>query len=1327
MADQTLNVGLTLTADNSASPEVAKLTAELDRLKEELAAQQSAVRSGEKDWLDYTQQLSGTAESMTNIVSTVEDVLIKTVEISAAVVVYQKWRVLVEGVKDAYSGLQAVLADGTGLIDAGWAEAQLQAAKLEVTIANLGSRFLGLAKIGEALSLAGVALTIAQIGTAINDSNEKTRLLTEQIGGLTASLQTLDPASLAVVQAKERFEELTKASLALKVSTEDLLPQYKAFFDLTQSGFLSVKKEAEVFTDFNQVQKNLRATSAETANAQALLNDAFESGLTTVPKLGAIFGSSLNPAMDAVAKQMGMTREQLEELINTGRIGSEDILPALTAAANEATKGFRVAGESAEFSKKQFADMGLSFYDLANKQLPGVDNALQHTATQIATTVNASVDPIGAAIEQIVNFGRALTDLTQLKQGLSLAFSGSGEPLLDWGKFIKEMIYGLDYSLIAIKEGFVAAGESIKVFASTAEGSKDQVDGLDNAWKGMQDRLQDTRAQLQEYIKALEGMDNAQGRTADGAKTAADALKSLIELPLPAALQTIIDQFDRVGGASEKVSAVWKELGSLDFTGENLRNLVLLAHTIDEVSSSSQDATGTMAAFSQQLSQLPTTALTELLAHVQKLSPLLEASGNQGVLMGTVLGAVFDKLGLDADTAGGKVTQYGRDGAAAFVAIAQAAQSTGPQIRSALAAALDIAKTQADVDAISAEFKKLGDAGVFSAQLIADGQAMVARRLTDLQNQIPGVKDGLKALGVDSVSSLQALANSAEASFQQIKAGGATVEQLRAGFLAWSEAVLKAAIANDSTVPSVLRNVAASLDMSAALDQLIEKLPRLNQAQQAQIQQTELNKKGVADFVAVMRQEFTAQEDTIQQEIALAQAKGQTGTVRRLQIDLLKLEAQHTLALSQFRQAEIGAEQVAEQRKLAALQTSKMQDDETLRQIGLIQLKLVALGEEAKAQEVATQIAQFHNDQLQQGITNNQQNVKYTQQNTQATQQNTQATQQNTEAQGGAGEMLKNLTELLGRTRAEMDALSSSARTFFDMNLALSLGEHGIAGGFDEAHKAQVAFTAGLSAADKAVASYRKEVLDADATIQHMDQSLLFAFNGFQIWEESILKAAAQTKKAFYEQKIAVESIQDSIANLSESGRLNMAALETATQAANTEFTLLDDKDLAGLRSAIADATSKLKDMQDAAQSAKDRITELNAEIAAEKGDTATSDRLKLQLEQTQALAEVEAKLAEAQQQNNRELIALYEEQRRQLQALYDLKQRHLEQDIKTRASAESSPATAAPTSGALASEARGVSITVNANGARVLDKSFVEDLSRQLQPEFARMFRLAA
>jgi chromosome segregation ATPase len=164
-----------------------------------------------------------------------------------------------------------------------------------------------------------------------------------------------------------------------------------------------------------------------------------------------------------------------------------------------------------------------------------------------------------------------------------------------------------------------------------------------------------------------------------------------------------------------------------------------------------------------------------------------------------------------------------------------------------------------------------------------------------------------------------------------------------------------------------------------------------------------------------------------------------------------------------------------------------------------------------------------------------------------------------------------------------------------------------------------------------------------------------------------------------------------------------------ATKAAAQDFKFLDEEDLAGLNAALEEANDRLREMQEETQAAQDRLAELNAEIAAERGDSATADRLTLQLEQQQAIAEVTAAIEQARNQQNRELVNLYEEQKQKLEQLYALKEKNLEADIKTRDVSTTNNRTTNTSSGGNASGGKTYNLNLNANG-RTLNATSTTD-----------------
>lgn len=1418
MAGSSTVVDLTLAGHVEGQQDIAALTKTIEALQAQIIDLQNQATTGGKDWLDYSQQISGVAESMTGVVSNAEEIVIKTAEISAAIAIYQKWRALVTGVQTAYTELQNAIALAGTAISSGagstWNAVSVQTAKLETQISSLAARFASLETLAKGLSFAGLALTVAELATAAHDSNEQTRQLTEQIGGLSTSLQQLDPASRPVQTAKERFQELYKASLALHEDAPALVEQYKQFFDTTEQGNLTIQQSGRLLTDFNQVQKSLQATTAETDAAQTQLNDAFETGLTTIPKLGVIFGAALNPALDAVAKSMGLTRQQLSDLIDTGQVGAETVLPALAAAARNVTAPLSSASDAAEFAKTQFQELGYSTFDLANKSLPGVAVALQYTAKEIANTADASVDPIGAAVERIENFGARIAEWARLtKQSITDAFASPDiKQALDTG--LKEAMYGLDFLLVGLKEEFVAVGESIGVVAGAAVTATNPLDDLKAVWSGMADRVLNTRDRLNEYINALEGVDNASGRTAEGAKQLEAALKTIPEIKLPEKLQDIIDKLDGTQSASSAVSVVWKELAGLDFSGNNIRNLFVLRQTIQDVTDSTKDATGTQAAFSEELSKLPVTQIAGLLAKVTELSPRLKQAGDDGALLNVALGAAFEKLGLNAAEAAGKITQSGKDAAATFALIANSADTTGTQIRAALDKALDSAKTQADVAAIQAEFTKLAQSGQASSQLIADGQGAILRRIAEMQGTLPALSAAFKDLGIASAQHLRAIADASAASFKQLQQGGATINELRQAFLSWAAAEIQAANAAGLPVPAIIKQQAASMGLTDALAELMRRYHELQPEQEAHAAITNRVARASSDYVSALQAVATAQLSGVQAEIDLANAKGNTVTVAIKTAELARLEAQWAKTLAEAKQAEIAAEKASVEAKIAKLQATNDNADATLKEIAALQLQLVALGKQAEAEAIAAKAKELAATRAEalagslETLLRQYQDLATEHARDADTSERYYQTQLNeidgairvAKAKGDeadAEKLLREQTELrIAQAEAEAQARAQAAA---DAQQAVDLKTLELAadGELSKADQQQIADLQSVADAKKAAAQQSadnaqamREEADAaeassaaevkgldlftdakrrnaqmtriqaaeekaraaetkaqgdlvtsilsgwekrlgtlsdasrqafdnwqfganratesvnalDAALKKNEADMRTAFTaykdyGFVKWSGAVALHALQIERAFLNQKQSADSLVESLNRLGAEGGPSFDGLIRQAETAKTEMTLLDQASLNNLQNEIDAARQRMQALQEETIAAKDRISELNAEIAREKGDTAAADALDLQLEKQQKLAEVENNLAQARLENNRELIALYESQRSKLQELYDLKSRNLEKEQQQTKTETTSTTTTSSSGGTTSSAAPSKTYQLNLVG----------------------------
>jgi len=491
------------------------------------------------------------------------------------------------------------------------------------------------------------------------------------------------------------------------------------------------------------------------------------------------------------------------------------------------------------------------------------------------------------------------------------------------------------------------------------------------------------------------------------------------------------------------------------------------------------------------------------------------------------------------------------------------------------------------------------------------------------------------------------------------------------------------------------------------------------------------------NYLSALEAVANAEIAGLRAEIDLANAKGETAEAVGKGVQLAGLEAKWAQALADAKQAEIVAEKASVEAKIAALQATNSNAEATQKEIAALQLKLVALGKQAEAEQITAQVKAIAAQQTQQNTQQTQKNTEETEHHIVALKQDSEEQQVNTKHTNDGSAAAAGLANRLQELRGEMDKLSESARLYFEAQNQWNLAHVGIEGAAKAARDAQAAFQSLGDSASRALAGYNKEIAFAQEGIDHWKDKLGFATTGFEKFESAMELAALQTKKLWNEQARDAEIARQSIERMTESGNIQMGVLQAAIRGVNGGFTLLDQQDLSGLQSAIDAANAKLRQMQQEAEDARANIARLNAEIAAEQGDTEKANLLKQQLDYQQALADIEAKRNQAVLEGNRELVALYDEQIRKLNELNALKEKNIKADAKSNSASSSSsannsrqPASQLPGgTGAAALPATsgggGITVNVNASNARVLDNNFVEDLARQMQPALSRLTRL--
>ena len=227
----------------------------------------------------------------------------------------------------------------------------------------------------------------------------------------------------------------------------------------------------------------------------------------------------------------------------------------------------------------------------------------------------------------------------------------------------------------------------------------------------------------------------------------------------------------------------------------------------------------------------------------------------------------------------------------------------------------------------------------------------------------------------------------------------------------------------------------------------------------------------------------------------------------------------------------------------------------------------------------------------------------------------------------------------------------------------------------------------------------------------------------FERWANATARAADETVAMFNAQKSAVDHAVTALNQFAQEGGHVAEAQRLIAQYgkdANRELDLLNEQDLSTLRSAIDDANQKLRDMKTAAQDARDSLEEATIKRLEAEGDTAAADKRQLALDKEKALREANLKLQEAQNTQDLETVSIIQKEIREIERRYEA----LAKTATSSGSSSSSNTSSSTSSGSAG--LGGVTATVNVYG-QLIDQTFLNNLSRQLQPIFAGIARRSA
>lgn len=218
----------------------------------------------------------------------------------------------------------------------------------------------GLAKVGAGLERVGDAAAGAQRGAAgasaatdklgrdANAAGELVKNLGAAIAGAFTFKELVDAAakmesirsglqavSKDATQASADFEFIRKTATAVGADVTEVGRAFLGLAAATKGTAVEGEATRQVFEAVASAMSKAGKSSAETQNALTAIAQIASKGTVSMEELRGQLGEALPGALQAAAKGLGITTEDLIKLTEQGQIAAQDLFPALTKGLND--------------------------------------------------------------------------------------------------------------------------------------------------------------------------------------------------------------------------------------------------------------------------------------------------------------------------------------------------------------------------------------------------------------------------------------------------------------------------------------------------------------------------------------------------------------------------------------------------------------------------------------------------------------------------------------------------------------------------------------------------------------------------------------------------------------------------------------------------------------------------------------------------------------------------------------------------------------------------------------------------------------------------------
>lgn len=574
----------------------------------------------------------------------------------------------------------------------------------------------------------------------------------------------------------------------------------------------------------------LSSGSAESANAAITqLIQGLQSGVLR----GEEFNSMMEQAprlARALADALGVTLGQLRAMAEGGKLSSEVVISALKSQAKVLKEEFATLPATIERSVQNLSTAWSLFVDetdRANNVSGRIAGTIDLLAANLGTLMNVAagagqlliglfaartVQAAQAYAQAVLGAATATDTLTAANGRATASATALSGAMARVGMIARTVGYAaIAGEILSIVNNYVRYREELKkqeglagVIAQQDAVRAQRLAEISKATGVVVTSMAELNAAQAAGTLVFEQATGKWLSAAQAQEQLAKATHKTAEELAGLKATEIVKQFQDLAGAGKGVEETFKEISkSLDFNKPEDINALIRA--LNALSSAGRlSAEETTKAWQTALAAMNPQQLESTLARARLAYAEASIGAEQFAKINElVLAASFDKLGVNAAQALGKISTGAQDAIDSVNLVARSAAEAGVgvtdaarAIEMAFAAAIPKADSLEAIDALQKQLKAMGDAGKISAEGIERSQAALDKQRATIEGQIPGIQsleEALRNLGVKPQKELAALAASAKQAFDAVKASGtATPREINDAWKAMAEATIEA-------------------------------------------------------------------------------------------------------------------------------------------------------------------------------------------------------------------------------------------------------------------------------------------------------------------------------------------------------------------------------------------------------------------------------------------------------------------------------------------------------------------------------------------------------